>query len=141
MYSGAALLNIWYHYIVTCTSLHSVLKIPFWFSYKVLRMGRTTLHDQKLINSKVFDGKVQKYLPYNGVFPGKITIKSCNLGAFINASVTRFAACSLSFAIFWKWQLPILIPIFPLNIKIKLFKECNPLAKRGGLKKKYSFSG
>ena len=38
--------------------------------------------------------KVQNNLPYNGVFPGKITTKSCNLGAFIKASVTRRVAVS-----------------------------------------------
>ena len=84
-------------------------------------MGETTLHDKQFINSKVLDGKVQKYLPYNGVFPGKITNKSCNLGALINASVTRFDAYSVSFAILWKWQSPNLTPIFHLNIKMKLF--------------------
>ena len=99
-------------------------KIPPWFPYKVQNV-KNRINDQQFIKSKVLDGKVQKYLPYNlpynGVFPGKITTKSCKLGTSIKASVTRFAALSLSLAILWKWQPPNLIPIFPLNIKIKLF--------------------
>ena len=97
------------------------VRIPFSFSYKVFRIWKTALHDQQFINSKVLDGKIQKYLPYNGDFPGKTTTRSCNLGTFIKASVTRFAACSLSFAILWKWQSPNLIPIFALNIEITIF--------------------
>ena len=69
----------------------------------------------------MLDGKVQNYLPYNGVFPGKINTKSFKVGAFVKASVTKFPAGSLSLANLWKWQSPNQIPMFVLNSKIKLF--------------------